>query len=41
MFSSAATVVRPPAPTVVVSTLTLLISLVLIGVGICVPTTTG
>jgi hypothetical protein len=41
MFPSATTVARPSAPTVVVSILTLLISLVLINVGICVPTATG
>ena len=37
----AASSVRPPATTVVVSFLTLLLNLVLISVGIYLPTTTG
>ena len=41
MVLPAAPLVRPPAPTTVVSIVTLLISLVLISVGIHVPTTAG
>ena len=41
MVLSAASFVRPPAPTMVVSFVSLLISLVLINVGIHVPTTAG
>ena len=41
MFLAATALVRPPAPTAVVSILALLISLVLISVGIHVPTTAG
>ena len=41
MFLAATALVRPPAPTAVVSILTLLISLALISVGIHVPTTPG
>jgi hypothetical protein len=41
MVLPAAPLVRPPAPTTVVSIVALLVSLVLISVGIHVPTTAG